>query len=276
MRIFDTNEEPNKRFELSKKITKKITVFGIAIFAVITLISSIYRVAPGHRGTLVTLGKVNSTSFNNGIGFKWPFISSMEKTDVRTQVLSDKAVTYTKDIQTAELTFTMTYNVVPEAVPAIYENVGKEYQQKLITPYLQDAIKDVVGIWQAQDLVANREKARLQILDQLKKKIDSRYIENITFQIANLDYSDNFEKAIENKVIAAQKAQEAQNNTRRIQEEADQKVISAKADAEAMTIKAEALEKNQRLVDYEAVQKWDGKLPTYMLGNSTPLLNLNK
>lgn len=258
-------------------ISKKMIIrIGIAILVLVTLLSSVYYIAPGNRGTLVTLGNVSMKSFNNGIGFKWPFISTMEKTDVRTQVFTDTAVTYTKDIQTAELGFTMTYNVVPDAVPVIYEKIGREYQQKLITPFLQDAIKDVVGSWQAQDLVANRDKARVQILEQLKKKINSHYIENITFQIANLDYSDNFEKAIENKVIAAQKAQEAQNNTRRIQEEADQKVISAKADAEAMTIKAEALEKNQRLVDYEAVQRWDGKLPTYMLGNSTPLLNLNK
>ena len=146
-----------------------------------------------------------------------------------------------------------------------------------IIPYLQDAIKDVVGKWQAQDLVGNRDNARIMILELLKKKINSKYIQNITFQVTNLDYSDNFEKAIENKVIAAQKAQEAVNNTKRIEEEANQKVISAKADAEAMGIKAQALEKNQKLVDYEAVQKWDGKLPTYMLGgNTTPFINLNK
>ena len=114
----------------------------------------------------------------------------------------------------------------------------------------------------------------MQILTTLKNKISKKYIQNISFQITNLDYSDNFEAAIENKVIAEQKAQEAVNNTKRIQEEANQKVISAKADAEAMGIKAQALEKNQKLVDYEAVQKWDGKLPTYMLGNSTPFINV--
>lgn len=256
-------------------ITRKKILIGVAaVAAVIFILSSFYYVSPGYRGTLVVLGNVSGTSYGNGVGLKPPFISSMVKTDVRTQVLTDSATAYTKDIQTAMVMFTMTYNVVPDAVPKMYQHIGTDYKSKLIIPYVQDAIKDVVGKWQAQYLVANREKARMEILDVLKKKISRTYIQGITFQIINLDYSDNFEKAIENKVIAEQKAQEASNNTKRIQEEANQRVISAKADAEAMGIKAQALEKNQRLVDYEAVQKWDGKMPTYMLGNTMPFINL--
>lgn len=100
------------------------------------------------------------------------------------------------------------------------------------------------------------------------------FFQNITFQFINIDYSDKFEGAIEDKVIAEQKAQEAVNNTKRIKEEAEQKLISAKAEAEAMEIKSEALSKNKGLTEYEAVQRWDGRLPQYMLGNSVPFVNL--
>ena len=41
-----------------------------------------------------------------------------------------------------------------------------------------------------------------------------------------------------------------------------------------MSIRANALTKNKALVEYEAVQKWDGKLPEYMMGNSIPFINL--
>lgn len=261
-----------KKMEINKKLYAKCAI----VFAISLMLgSSFYYVEPGYRGTLVTLGKVHKTSFANGIGLKVPFVSSMIKTDVRTKVVSDTAVTYTKDIQSASIQFTLTYNVAPESVPQLYERVGENYYGKLIAPYVQDAIKDVVGVWNAQDLVSNRDKARMQILTALKRKINSKYIQNISFQITNLDYSDNFENAIEKKVVAEQKAQEAANNTKRIQEESKQKVISAEADAKAMEIKATALEKNQRLVDYEAVQKWDGKLPTYMLGNGAmPFVNI--
>lgn len=54
------------------KFDKKFYIkCGIGLFVLIMLISSVYYVSPGYRGTLVTLGNVHQTSFNNGIGFKW-------------------------------------------------------------------------------------------------------------------------------------------------------------------------------------------------------------
>ena len=42
-----------------------------------------------------------------------------------------------------------------------------------------------------------------------------------------------------------------------------------------MKIRATALSQNKALVEYEAVKKWDGKLPEYMLGNSVPFINVS-
>lgn len=41
-----------------------------------------------------------------------------------------------------------------------------------------------------------------------------------------------------------------------------------------MSIRANALTQNKALVEYEAVQKWNGILPQYMMGNSVPFVNL--
>ena len=188
--------------------------------------------------------------------------------------MTAKTSTYTSDVQTAELEYTFTYDLNPNNVHSLYEQKGLDYESKIIVPILSDVMKDVIGKWQAQDLVSNRDKARLDIVKNLNERLDKRYFQNFTFQFINIDYSDKFEGAIEDKVIAEQKAQEAVNNTRRVTEEANQKVISAKAEAEAMEIKAEALAKNKGLTEYEAVQKWDGHLPQYMLGNSVPMINL--
>ena len=50
--------------------------------------------------------------------------------------------------------------------------------------------------------------------------------------------------------------------------------LKTPAEAEAMRIKATALERNQKLVEYEAVQKWNGELPEYMGSGAVPFLNL--
>ncbi len=259
-----------------KKIMKWVGGVLGAIVVLIFVFSGFYSISPGYRGVLVTLGKVDQKSYVNGVGFKWPFVSSMVEMDVRTRKMTEKTATYTSDVQTAELEYTFTYDLNSENVHILYETVGMDYEGKKLIPVLNDVLKDVVGKWQAQDLVSNRDKARVDVIAGLQDRLDKRFFQNITFQFINIDYSDKFEGAIEDKVIAEQKAQEAVNNTKRIREEADQKVISAKAEAEAMEIKSQALAKNKGLTEYEAVQKWDGKLPQYMLGNSVPMINLGK
>ena len=257
-----------------KKIMKWVGAGIGSLLVLIALISAVYSISPGYRGVLITLGKVSQHSYINGVGFKWPFVSSMIKMDVRTRKMTDKTSTYTSDIQTADLEYTFTYDLNPENIHILYEKVGLDYEAKAILPSLNDVLKDVIGKWQAQELVANRDKARVDVVAGLQERLDRRFFQNITFQFINIDYSDKFEGAIEDKVIAEQKAQEAVNNTKRIKEEAEQKLISAKAEAEAMEIKSEALSKNKGLTEYEAVQRWDGRLPQYMLGNSVPFVNL--
>ncbi len=257
-----------------KNWKKIVTLSVLGVVALLLLFSSFYIVSPGHRGVKVTLGKVEQRSFANGLGLKWPFISKVIQMDVRTQKMTEKTTSYTSDVQTAVLEYVFTYDLNPETVHVLYETVGKDYESKKVVPILNDVLKDVIGKWQAQDLVSNRDKARLDVLAALNERLDKRFFGNISFQIINIDYSDNFEQAIENKVIAEQEAQRAANNTVRIKEEAQQKIITAKAEAEAMQIKAEALQKNKGLTEYEAVLRWDGKLPQYMLGNSVPMIQM--
>lgn len=256
--------------------TKLTSGVVIVVAVAILILSSFYYIKPGSRGVLVTLGKVANRSFTNGIGVKAPFISRMHTFDVKTLKMENVTATYTKDLQTANIGYVFTYNLIAGNVHALYENVGNDYTNKLLTPNITDAIKDVIGKWQAQDLVANRESARTEIITSVGNKLNKEYFENFTFQIINIDYSDVFEKAIESKVVAEQEALKAANNTKRIEEESRQLIIKAEAEAKAIDIKAQALEKNKSLIDYEAVQKWNGALPTYMLGNSVPFINLGK
>ena len=189
-----------------KKIMKWVGAGIGSLLVLIALISAVYSISPGYRGVLITLGKVSQHSYINGVGFKWPFVSSMIKMDVRTRKMTDKTSTYTSDIQTADLEYTFTYDLNPENIHILYEKVGLDYEAKAILPSLNDVLKDVIGKWQAQELVANRDKARVDVVAGLQERLDRRFFQNITFQFINIDYSDKFEGAIEDKVIAEQKA----------------------------------------------------------------------
>ena len=143
-----------------------------------------------------------------------------------------------------------------------------------MVPVVEGTVKDIIGSYNANDLVGNRNIVTNSILSKLQNQLCNNYIDITDFQITDINYNDTFEKAVELKVQAEQEALKAKNNTIRVQEEARQKVISAEAEAKAIRIKAEALKQNRDLVNLTLAEKWDGKLSQYSMGNAIPFINL--
>lgn len=256
---------------------EKIGVFGFLLLLIIIgfiFCNPLAIVGVGERGVKVTLGKVSPQSFTEGVHFVTPFISKIHKMDVKTQKSNIATIIFTKDIQQARLEYVINYNLQPENVHKMYKEVGKNYKDTILVPVVEGTVKNVVGSYNANDLVGSRAKATSDILMKLQEQLDDNYINVTDFNITNIDYSDSFERAVEAKTVAEQEALKAKNMTAKVSEEARQKVISAEAEAKSMAIRANALTQNKNLVEYEAVQKWDGKLPQYMMGNSVPFVNL--
>ena len=263
----DIYQENRDRIALVSAVTILLIIF-------IVFCNPIAIVGVGERGVKVTLGKVSPQSFSEGVHLVTPFISKIKVMDVKTQKTNITTEVYTKDIQQARISYVINYNLQPENVHKMYREVGMDYVEKILMPVVEGSIKDVIGKWNAQDLVANRANATADILQKLQNQMLDRYINVTSFQIIDINYSDVFEKAIEAKVTAEQEALKAKNKTVQVQEEARQKIISAEAEAKSMAIRAHALTQNKALVEYEAVQKWDGKMPEYMMGNTMPFLNV--
>jgi regulator of protease activity HflC (stomatin/prohibitin superfamily) len=95
-----------------------------------------------------------------------------------------------------------------------------DYEAKILTPVVEGTIKDIIGKWNAQDLISNREKATGDILFKLQSQLKDNYINVSDFQMTDINYSKVFEQAIESKVTAEQEAQRAKNKTVQVQEEA--------------------------------------------------------
>jgi len=252
--------------------TTAVVIFLLIVF--LLTFNPIAIVGVGERGVKVTLGKTSPESYGEGVHFVTPFISHMHKMDVKTVKSNIETMAQSKDIQQAKIVYVVNYNLIPDYAPKMYREVGKDYLNVIISPTVEGIVKDVIGKWNAQDIVANREKVASEILNKLKADLGQKYINVSDFQITEIQYSNAFEQAIENKVTAEQDALKAKNVTIQVQEEARQKLIAAEAEAKSMAIRAQALTQNKALVEYEAVKKWDGKLPEYMMGNSVPFINL--
>ncbi len=251
---------------------KKIALAAVVIVVLSAWGMGIEIVDTGHRGIKTEFGKVVSESLPEGLYFYNPLTSKIVEMDTRTRKQTSSTQAYTKDIQQAALMYTVNYRLDPTQAHKIYESVGYNWEQALIPQVLDGSIKNVIGNWNAADLISNRSKAAQDIHDGIASALKSRGIDVERFELTNIDYSDEFERAVEAKVTAIQRASEAENRTKQIEEEARQKVISAKAEAESMKIKSESLSQNKSLIEYEAVLKWDGKLPYYMGSGAVPFI----
>lgn len=252
-----------------------IGVLVILVIAAVLVSSSVTTVDTGHRGIKVRFGQVVGEGLPEGLYFVNPFTTHIAQMDVRILKWEANTQAYTKDVQQADVHFTLTYRLDPTKAHTVYREVGEDWSAKLVSQVVNEQIKRVFGQYEAVRLIEARDEAARTIERDIRDTLSQRSVLVTGFQLTNIDYTDEFERAVEAKVVAVQNAIAEQNRTVQIEQQAKQKVISAEAEAKSMQIRAQALEANPKLVEWEAVQKWDGKLPTYMLGgNSVPFIQV--
>jgi prohibitin 2 len=257
------------------RILMGLVIVIIAVVSVSMVGCGIKVVDTGHRGIETRFGKVVSESLPEGFYWFNPLTSAIVEIDTRIQRSDGETDTYTRDVQQAAIKYTLNYRLQQNAAHLMYRDIGRDWEQKLIPQVVLGTLKEVVGKWDAVDLISNRDKAANTAFDQIRDNLAKYNVEVSRFEITDIAYTKEFENSVEQKVIAQQKAIEEQNRTKQIEEQARQKVLSAEAEAKSMQIRAEALEQNAKLVEWEAVQKWNGVLPQYMLGSgTTPFINL--
>lgn len=254
---------------------KSIKLLAVLALVLFTMGCGVEQVDEGFRGIKTTWGKVEGEPLTPGLYFYNPISSGIFEMDVKEHKWEGEESCFTSDTQEVKVKFATTAYPQLDKIGTLYSQFGKGWEEKIIPQVIQTAIKDVVGQYRADDLVSKREEARTAALKELQASLVKRGVVVTGLDFTNLDFNDAYEHAIEAKVVATQRSLEAKNKTVQVREEADQKVLAAKADAEAMRIKSQALSQNKGLVQYEAVQRWNGQLPTYMFGNSTPILNLS-
>lgn len=259
--------------------TSKLVGSGIAFLVVVVLLfASIGTVPAGYIGVKTQFSAVKGT-VQPGLYFQVPFIQSVTLMDTQTQKEQVDATAASSDLQQVTTTVAVNFHVNPQDAGTIYQNIGADYQSRVIDPAIQESIKSVTANYSAEQLITDRETVRGDILALLSSKLQSYGVNTDTLNIVNFAFSDTFNTAIEAKVTAQQNALAAQNKLQQVQFEAQQTVATAKATAEAIQIQSAALEnEGKNYVALQAVNKWNGILPTYMGGNGStiPFINVSQ
>lgn len=281
------------------KTEKKLRVGRIMLIvipvAVLVIFLSCIRVVPtGHTGIVTTFGKVEEASLDSGPNFVLPW-QKVVNLDNRVQKVNINTEAFSSDIQQVQISTTINFSINSQTAYTLYKTVGKNYYENIILPRALENVKAVFANYTAENLIANREALSGEIVEAMKADMASYGITVNDISIEDIDFTDAFTDAVEAKQVAAQEKLTAQTKQEQLtmeqEEQAKRDVIAAQAELEVTKIQAESAyyagekeaEVNKKiaesltpeLVQYYYVQRWDGKMPTTILGDDTNfMLNL--
>lgn len=271
-------EKQNVSMEKIKGAMAIFIIIGLVL--AVTLMTSFTIVPPGHKGVVMTLGAVNQNVMHEGFNLKIPFIQNVVHIDGRVQKTETAASAASKDLQTVSSKIAINYRVVAASSAKLYQNIGLGYNERVIAPAVQEAVKAVTARFTAEELITKRQEVSIQIQEVLNEKLRDYYINVDRLNITSFDFSEEFNKAIESKQTAEQLALKAQRDLERIEIEGRQKIIQAKAEAESLRLQKqevskELIELRKIEANIKAIEKWNGVLPK-VTGGSTPLIGLDE
>ena len=278
------------------KINKKIVILVVVILLCALIYTTCTAQVPtGYTGIVTTFGRVESFTLEAGFHFKSPF-QNVVLMDNREQKTSFKTQSFSSDIQQVDIDGSINFSINQATAMNLYREVGTGYFNTLVMPRLLENTKAVFSKYTAENLVAARETLSRTIRDQLSAEMERYGINISSVSIENIDFTDSFTDAVEQKQVAAQKKLQAEieqeQKTMETQQQAERQRITAEAqaavkkieadaaayatrvqaeaEAEAVRIKAEAeADANktiaesltEEIIEYQKIQKWDGILP---------------
>lgn len=238
-------------------------------------------VQAGDRGVVFNVfNGVQTKTLGAGTHFIPATINKVSHYDVYTKTFSDIIPCLSSDGLSMTMDVSIRYRINANKVAEIKSNVGEEDDilNKILIPTARSKMRDVTAQFSAQEAYASKrmqlqEKYRV-ILEEFFKGEDYIVAEQILVRQVTppeaLTLKITETKVAEQDVIKQKNVLEAEKQVK------EQTIVKAQAEAESLRIKANAVAQNAKVIQLEWINKWDGHLPVYMLGNNTSLLmNMN-
>lgn len=265
------------RFPTTNKIKIAAAVITVIIIIVV-LAESIVIVEAGHRGVVLYLGAVENRVLGEGVHFVTPFAEQVVQMEVRTQKFQAEATAASNDLQEVQTVIALNYRIDPQETNKIYQILGVNYADRVISPTIQESVKASVAKFNAEELITKRETAKSVIANAIRSTLSTNNIQVQNVFITDFKFSDAFATQIEQKVVAFQKFLTEQNNLKAIEVVANQSVAQAEGQARANAAKAGGesqaikiitlqLRESPEYLQWQAITKWNGQMP-YALGTS--------
>ncbi len=233
---------------------------------------SVHTVDTGEIAVVKHLGEAKATR-NAGTHFDLWLTNTYQRYDAKVQNVDIVTAAYSRDAQTMDVQMTLQYQVMGDKVMNIAKQYGSlEILQNRIQSIAIEKTKAVLSSYKAMNIISDRASMSPAVEQAIKDAIGEEYFVNVTAVVlTNIDFSDAFELAVEEKMIAEQKQLKAEyeNSTKiaKAEAEAKAKIVAAEAEAKANDLLEKSL--TDKILQEMYIDKWNGKLPNVVAGEDS-------
>ena len=230
----------------------------------------------GERGVLMQFGKVQEQILGEGIHVIVPTVYSVKKLSVRVQKQESSAEASSKDLQEIFTDVALNWHIIPDEANAIFQQIGdeKEVVVRIIDPAVEEVLKAVMAKYTAEEIITKRGEVKAAVDEFLTLRLLTYHIAVDDISLVHVHFSQRFSDAVEAKQIAEQEAKRGEFLALKAVKEAEAKVNLAKGEAEVQRLLRDNL--TPELLERQAIEKWDGKLPLIVGDGGKNLLDLRK
>jgi len=276
------------------KALRVVAMVVVPIGALMIVSSGVRMIGAGQVGVALLFGKVQQVALHEGINLVNPLYDVVEM-NTRVQKHQARYDAASKDLQAVHVEMVLNYRLLPDKATEVYQRIGPNYASTIIDPAAQEVLKANTALHVATDILQKRPLIKADVQRDLTTWLAKYGIEMKEASLANIRFDPAYEKAIEAKQIEEQKAEQKRYELIQAQRQAeiaaaqakgqgDAAREKAKGDSEAIRIRGSAeAEYNQKvaasltqtLIQQRYLEKWDGKLPQFSAGGSTPGMLFN-
>ncbi|MBD2298189.1 prohibitin family protein [Nostoc sp. FACHB-190] len=252
----------NKAFNSAGKLTALLVL--ITIFLTPCVI-----VNAGERGVLMKFGEVQEQILGEGLHLIIPVVNTVEKISIRVQKQEISTEAASKDLQDVFTDVALNWHIIPEEVNTIFQQIGNRENiiSRIINPAIEEVLKAIIAQYTAEEIITKRGDVKLGLDSALTTRLRSYHLAFDDISLVHVHFSERFSEAVEAKQIAEQEAKKAEFLALKAVKEAEAKVNLARGEAETYRLLRDGL--TPELLQKQAIEKWNGKLPL-VIGKENP------
>ncbi len=265
--------------KMEKDLSGKLLLPVLAVALIVLSLATFFIVSPGEVAIKARLGKIVD-SYEEGLHFKVPLLESIIKFSIQIQRADIKTQAFSKDLQTMNVHLVVNHRIQKGTVVSIYRNLGPNYVETIVDPTVQEIFKSIAAKFSAERIIADRNILVEELNTVAKEKLMKQEIIVTDISVVDLDFTEQFLKAVEDKQVADQQAQMSGKLVEKAKRDAEQQIAKSHGEAEALRMQREQVTPaliELRKVDAQlkAIEKWNGVLPGYV-GAGVPFISIEK